>query len=90
MLFALSNLVGGALGGWARHKELSAALARRRPPRELARSLDAIYRAEAAWKSGRADVVAVLEQATRAVCAAERRGTDRRPARGPPRAPRPA
>jgi DNA polymerase III delta subunit len=68
VLFALSNLVGGALGGWARNKELSAALARRRSPRELARSLDAIYRAEAAWKSGRADVVAVLEQATRAVC----------------------
>ncbi len=68
VLFALSNLVGGALGGWARHKELSAALARRCPARELARSLDAIYRAEAAWKSGRADVVAVLEVATRTVC----------------------
>jgi DNA polymerase III delta subunit len=68
VLFALANLVGGALGGWARQKELSAALARRRPSRELARSLDAVYRAEAAWKSGRADVVAVLEQATRAVC----------------------
>ena len=51
VLFALSNLVGGALGGWARNKELSAALARRCPPRELASSLDAIYRAEAAWKS---------------------------------------
>jgi DNA polymerase III delta subunit len=68
VLFALSNLVGGALGGWARHRELSAALARRRRPRELARALDALYRAEAAWKGGRADVVAVLEQATRAVC----------------------
>ena len=68
VLFALSNLVGGALGGWARNKDLSAALARRCPPRELARSLDAVYRAEAAWKSGRADVVAVLEQATRVVC----------------------
>ena len=68
VLFALSNLVGGALGGWARHKDLSAALGRRCTPRELARSLDAIYRAEAAWKSGRADVVAVLELATRAVC----------------------
>ena len=68
VLFALSNLVGGALGGWARHRDLSAALARRCPPRELARSLDAVYRAEAAWKSGRADAVAVLEQATRAVC----------------------
>jgi DNA polymerase III delta subunit len=68
VLFALSNLVGGALGGWARNPGLSVALARRRPPRELARALDAIYRAEAAWKSGRADVVAVLELATRAVC----------------------
>jgi DNA polymerase III delta subunit len=68
VLFALSNLVGGALGGWARHKDLSAALGRRCTPRELARSLDAIYRAEAAWKSGRADVVAVLEVATRTVC----------------------
>jgi len=68
VLFALSNLVGGALGGWARHKDLSAALGRRCTPHELARSLDAIYRAEAAWKSGRADVVAVLEVATRTVC----------------------
>ena len=68
VLFALSNLVGGALGGWAQRPQLSATLARRRPARELARALDAVYRAEAAWKSGRADVVAVLEQATRAVC----------------------
>lgn len=68
VLFALSNLVGGALGGWARHKDLSAALARRRPARDLANALDALYRAEAAWKGGRADAVAVLEQATRAVC----------------------
>jgi len=66
-LFALSNLVGGALGGWARHRELSETLRRRRPPHELAAALDAIYRGEAAWKSGRADVIAVLEQATRAV-----------------------
>ena len=68
VLFALANLAGGALGGWARHPQLSIALARRRAPRELARALDAIYRGEAAWKSGRADVVAVLEQATRVVC----------------------
>ena len=70
MLFALANLVGGALGGWARHRELSAALAPAQPPaRAGALALDALYRAEAAWKSGRADVVAVLELATRAVCA---------------------
>jgi DNA polymerase III delta subunit len=69
VLFALANLVGGALGGWSRNPQLSAALARRRPPARLAAALDAVYRAEAAWKSGRADAVAALEQATRAVCA---------------------
>ncbi len=67
ILFALGNLVGGALGGWARHPELSATYRRRRGPRELAQALDAIYRAEAAWKGGRADAVAVLEQVTRTV-----------------------
>jgi DNA polymerase III delta subunit len=71
VLFALVNLVGGALGGWARHRDLSAALRRRRSPRELAHALDALYRAEAAWKRGRADVVAVLEQATREVAGTE-------------------
>ena len=71
VLFALANLVGGALGGWARHRDLSLRLARRAPPAELARGLDAIYRAESAWKRGRADVVAVLEQATREVCGAQ-------------------
>ncbi len=68
VLFALSNLVSGALGGWSRNRELSLALQRRRAPRALAGALDAIYRAEAAWKGGRADVVATLEQATRAAC----------------------
>jgi DNA polymerase III delta subunit len=68
VLWALANLVGGALGGWAKHPELSAALRRRLPARELARALDAVYRAEAAWKGGRADAIAVLELATRAVC----------------------
>ena len=67
MLFALSNLVGGALGGWARHRELSEALRRRRSPESLGAALDAVYRAEAACQSGRGDVVAVLEQATHAV-----------------------
>jgi len=69
VLFALSNLVGGALGGYARYRELSPALGRRLGPPALARALDAVYRAEAAWKGGRADPVAVLEQATRVVCA---------------------
>jgi len=67
VLFALSNLVGGAMGGWARWRELSDAYRRRVPPRELNRALDAVYRAESAWKGGRADVVALLEQTTRAL-----------------------
>lgn len=70
VLFALSNLVGGALGGWARHRDLSEALRRRLPSRALTHCLDGLYRAEAAWKGGRADVVAVLEQATRVVAGA--------------------
>jgi DNA polymerase III delta subunit len=65
VLFALSNLVGGAMGGWARWRALSEAYRRRVSPRDLDRALDAVYRAEAAWKSGRADVVALLEQTTR-------------------------
>ena len=69
VLFALSNLVGGALGGWARHRELSDALRRRLPAPRLGVALDAVYRAEAAWKGGRLDVVAALEQATREVAA---------------------
>jgi DNA polymerase III delta subunit len=68
VLFALSNLVGGALGGWARFREASDAMRRRRGARELFHALDAVYRAEAAWKGGRADSIAVLEQVTREVC----------------------
>lgn len=68
LLFSLSNLVGGALGGWAKDKPASARLRGRLQPTQLARLMDAVYRAEAAWKGGRADVVAVLEQATRAAC----------------------
>jgi DNA polymerase III delta subunit len=69
LMFALGNLVGGALGGWGRWRDLSAVLQRRRGPRELAHALDAVYRAEAAWKGGRADALSALEQATRAVAA---------------------
>jgi DNA polymerase III delta subunit len=69
ILFALTNLVGGALGGWARSRELSAELRSRLAPARLLRAMDALYRAESAWKGGRADVVAVLEQATRTVAA---------------------
>jgi DNA polymerase III delta subunit len=67
VLFALANLVGGAIGGWARWRDLSMTLARRAGPEDLTRALDALYRAEAAWKQGRADVVTVLEQVTRVV-----------------------
>ena len=70
VLFALVHLVGGALGGWTRERALSGALRQRLATRELARAMDALYRAEAAWKGGRADAVAVLEQATRAVAGA--------------------
>ncbi|MFI5372331.1 MAG: DNA polymerase III subunit delta [Candidatus Eisenbacteria bacterium] len=65
VLFALANLVGGALGGWARWRELSETLRGRASGRDLARALDAIYRAEAAWKGGRAEVVTLLEHTTR-------------------------
>jgi DNA polymerase III delta subunit len=67
ILFALSNLVGGSLGGWARHRELSDTLRRRLPSSSLARALDQVYRAEAAWKGGRADPIALLEQTTRGI-----------------------
>lgn len=67
ILFALSNLVGGAFGGWAKDRAASAALGRRLGPGRLARALDACYRAEAAWKTGRLDAVTALEQATREV-----------------------
>jgi DNA polymerase III delta subunit len=70
VLFALANLVGGALGGWARWRPLRAALARRTDGRGLARALDAVYRAESSWKGGRVDAVAALEQATREVATA--------------------
>jgi DNA polymerase III delta subunit len=70
VLFALANLVGGALGGWARWRPLSATLAQRADGRRLARALDAVYRAESSWKGGRVDVVAALEQATREVATA--------------------
>ncbi|HEY3216077.1 MAG TPA: hypothetical protein VGK93_06255 [Candidatus Eisenbacteria bacterium] len=74
ILFALGNLVGGALGGWTRYRESSDALRRRDTPAELAAVLDALYRAEAAWKGGRADAIAVLEHVTRVAAGA---GSDR-------------
>ena len=69
VMFALGNLAGGALGGWSFHRDLAQALGARRRPAALARALDAVYRAEAAWKSGRLDPLLALEQATREVAA---------------------
>jgi DNA polymerase III delta subunit len=66
VLFRLGNLIGGAMGGWAINREFSFTLARRRGP-DLVALADAVYRAEAAWKGGRADPVAVLEQITREI-----------------------
>lgn len=72
ILFQLSNLVSGALGGWSRHAGLSQALRRRSSPADLAAALDQCYRAEAAWKNGRVDVIAALEQVTRALAGQQR------------------
>lgn len=68
IMFGLSNMLGGALGGWTRFRPQSAVIGRRLRPAELTEAVDTLYRAEAAWKSGRADVHAVLELATRALC----------------------
>lgn len=67
LMFLLGNMVGGALGTWSVHRDLSAQLGRRRDARSLARALDAVYRAESAWKGGRTDPHVALEQATREV-----------------------
>jgi DNA polymerase III delta subunit len=68
VLWALGHVVGTAIGGgWGKWKPISATLSRRRSRRELASALDAVYRAEAAWKGGRTDALTALEQATREV-----------------------
>jgi DNA polymerase III delta subunit len=69
VLWALGNLVAGSFGGWSRWRDLAMLLGRRRRPHELARALDAVYRAESAWKGGRTDARSALEQATREVAA---------------------
>jgi len=73
VLWALGHLVSSSFtattGGWAKWRDASFALARRRNPAARAQALDAVYRAEAAWKGGRADVRTALEQATREVVA---------------------
>lgn len=70
VMWALGNLVAGSVGGWSRWKDLAFLLGRRLRPRELARALDAVYRAESAWKAGRTDARSALEQATREVASA--------------------
>ena len=71
VLWALGHLVSSSFvaqaGGWAKWRDASFALARRRSAVSRAHALDAVYRAEAAWKGGRADVRTALEQATREV-----------------------
>ncbi len=75
VLWALGHLVSATFSmavnpyGWAKWKPASMALARRRDAASRARALDAVYRAESAWKGGRADVRTALEQATREVAA---------------------
>lgn len=75
VLWALGHLATSALArsanayAWAKWGSATAALGRRRDPASLARAVDAVYRAEAAWKGGRADVRAALEQATRELAA---------------------
>jgi DNA polymerase III delta subunit len=70
VIFALSNLLGGALGGWARYRTLSEEVRRRWSPRRIAEGLDLLYRVERAWKTGRAGADTLLEHATQALCAA--------------------
>jgi DNA polymerase III delta subunit len=75
VMWALGHLVTSTLSlagpgyGWARWKPASQTLGRRLRPAELARALDAVYRAEAAWKGGRTDARSALEQATRELAA---------------------
>ena len=76
VLWALGHLVSATFtmaaspwGGWAKWRPQSQALASRRDDRSRARALDAVYRAEAAWKGGRLDARTALEQATREVAA---------------------
>lgn len=71
ILWSLGHLASSSLVrtaapySWAMYKEATATLARRRNAASLARAVDAVYRAEAAWKGGRTDVRSALEQATR-------------------------
>jgi DNA polymerase III delta subunit len=75
VLWALGHLVSATFTmqasayGWAKWRAQSQVLAGRRDDRSRARALDAVYRAEAAWKGGRLDARTALEQATREVVA---------------------
>ncbi len=75
VLWALGHLATSALArsanhyAWAKWAAATAALGRRRDPASLARAVDAVYRAESAWKGGRTDARTALEQATRELAA---------------------
>ena len=75
VLWALGHLASSALAktanpmAWAKWATATAALGRRRDPASLARAVDAVYRAEAAWKGGRTDVRTAVEAATRELAA---------------------
>ena len=75
VLWALGHLVSASFTvtgpgySWAKWKPASLTLARRQTLAQRARALDAVYRAEAAWKGGRLDALTALEQATREVTA---------------------
>lgn len=75
VLWALGHLASSALSraanpmSWAKWGPASAALGRRRDPASLARAVDAVYRAEAAWKGGRTDARTAVEAATRELAA---------------------
>jgi DNA polymerase III delta subunit len=71
VLFALTNLFGGALGGWSRYRSLSEEVRRRMSARRIAQGLDLLFRVERAWKSGRAEAETLLEHATQVLCTAE-------------------
>ncbi|MEY4070443.1 MAG: hypothetical protein RL721_1057 [Candidatus Eisenbacteria bacterium] len=75
VMWALGHLATSALAStsqrfaWSRWKEATAAMVRGRDARSLARAIDAVYRAEAAWKGGRCDARTALEQVTRELAA---------------------
>ena len=73
LLFHLQMLFTGAIRiktgkwGWVRDRENAGALAGSRAEKDLAASLDLLYRVERAWKSGRGDVRTLLLRAVAGV-----------------------